>query len=159
MYPHSAAYAPEHQKRASDPFIDGPEPPCGCWEYELRIFRRAARALNLWAISPDWHQPLLPSRSNTIQHKVSLYAMRSMNLFKLGHVLWQKLLTYLGLLTGIFMCPLCHSMPIPLLNCEWQTTFSVITISWLIDITIYPIFTTACILKCHYVQEASSSNQ
>jgi hypothetical protein len=32
MYECSAAYTSSDQKRASDPFKDGCEPPCGCWE-------------------------------------------------------------------------------------------------------------------------------
>ena len=38
-----------HPKRASDPFTDGCEPPCGCWEFNSR---RAVSAFNHEAISP-----------------------------------------------------------------------------------------------------------
>jgi hypothetical protein len=33
MHECSTVYTSEGQKRASDPFLDGCEPPCGCWEF------------------------------------------------------------------------------------------------------------------------------
>ena len=32
MYKYSATYTSAGQRRASDPLIDGCEPPCGCWD-------------------------------------------------------------------------------------------------------------------------------
>jgi hypothetical protein len=32
MYASTLCCLQTHQKRASDPIIDGCEPPCGCWE-------------------------------------------------------------------------------------------------------------------------------
>ena len=40
------------QKRESDLIIDDCEPPCGCWELNSWSLKRAASALNRWAISP-----------------------------------------------------------------------------------------------------------
>jgi hypothetical protein len=46
------------QKEASDPIIDGYEPPRGRWESNSGFFGRAASALNLWALSePNIYNP------------------------------------------------------------------------------------------------------
>ena len=49
-----SACIPTCQKRASDPFIDGLKPPCGCWELNLGPLEEppVASVLNHWAISP-----------------------------------------------------------------------------------------------------------
>jgi hypothetical protein len=41
------ACMPACLKRAPDLIVDGYEPPCGCWEIELRTSGRADSALNL----------------------------------------------------------------------------------------------------------------
>ena len=41
-----------HQKRASDLFTDGCEPPCGCWDLNFRPLEEQSGALTHWAISP-----------------------------------------------------------------------------------------------------------
>ena len=50
MWVHCSCFQ-THQKRASDPFTDGCEPPHSCWELNSG-FGRAVSALNHWAISP-----------------------------------------------------------------------------------------------------------
>jgi hypothetical protein len=48
-----SACTPAHQKRASDPIIDGCEPACDSWELNSGpLEEHTVSALNLWAISP-----------------------------------------------------------------------------------------------------------
>jgi hypothetical protein len=63
-----SAYVPTCQKRASDPFTDGCQPLCGCWELNSGPLKAADSALN----QPLSHLSRPPNKSFFKKKKIGL---------------------------------------------------------------------------------------